>query len=153
MSSSGSSVSDRKFGNKISKTPIVIGKTIDAYTVLAPNSRPIRRKPMSRRTAFKTNEITEIGSGTFQKCTGLSELHLPRALKTIGKYAFSDCSALTEIALPAGLTHIEFRAFHQCDKLTSVTFGGTDTAWNAVTIGEDNAPIVNATKIFAATAE
>ena len=53
----------------------------------------------------------------------------------IGQFAFRDCSSLESIVIPAGVTSIGYQAFYSCRNLTSITFGGTEDEWNAISKG------------------
>ena len=57
-------LSDTKSGKTCSNTHRKTGRISDVYTVLTPNSRPIKRNPTTRSAAFKIKVSTEIGSGT-----------------------------------------------------------------------------------------
>lgn len=64
------------------------------------------------------DRVTNIGSGAFYLCSGLTAIHLPSAMTSIGEYAFNGCSALTDITLPSGLKSIGANAFFDCRNLT-----------------------------------
>ena len=66
---------DTKSGKTCSNTHRKTGRISDVYTVLTPNSRPIKRKPTTRSAAFKIKVSTEIGSGiTFPKSIARPEI-------------------------------------------------------------------------------
>jgi hypothetical protein len=50
-----------------------------------------------------------------------------------------------EIDLPNTITTIDSSAFDKCNSLTTVNYTGTKAQWNAIQIGANNAPLVNAT--------
>ena len=67
--------------------------------------------------------VTSIGSGAFSECTGLATVSFAAGsqLKAIGDYAFSN-SGLTSITIPASVTSISRYAFYGCSGLTTVSF-------------------------------
>ena len=67
--------------------------------------------------------VTEIGMHAISKCSGLSIVKFEgsSSLDTIGDLAFNECTALTEIGLPKSLRTIEGSAFLNCSSLRSVT--------------------------------
>lgn len=63
-----------------------------------------------------SNELTFIGNGAFDRCSGLTgQLLLPNGLKMIGDSAFGGCSNLSgTLQLPSSLEHIGRSAFYGC---------------------------------------
>ena len=61
---------------------------------------------------------------SFEGCTALSSVSLPRRLRLIGKNAFLGCASLTAITLPPRIKGIADRAFLGCEALADVTFLG-----------------------------
>ena len=43
------------------------------------------------------NTVTEIGSGAFYDCTGLTSISIPNSVTVIGHYAFAYCPGLTDV--------------------------------------------------------
>ena len=64
--------------------------------------------------------IKSIGTDAFNQCEKLSRVSLPAGLKTIGDRAFECCGALKSITIPDSVTEIGEMAFFMCCKLTSV---------------------------------
>lgn len=60
---------------------------------------------------------TPSGQGTFNGCTGLTEVVLPNTLTTIQAQAFRGCTALTTINFPASITTIGTNAFYQTSSM------------------------------------
>lgn len=80
--------------------------------------------------------VTEIGKGTFHRCSKLSSVTLPNTVTNIGYMAFEGCSSLSSINIPSNLTSIGVAAFKKCLQLTSfvipqgVTYIETDTFYD-----------------------
>ena len=72
--------------------------------------------------------ITEIEANTFQYCSALESIAIPQSVTTIGESAFRSCSSLTDITIPEGVTSIGNKAFQYCSALASITIAHTVTA-------------------------
>ena len=70
---------------------------------------------------------------------------VPSGVTAIGDSAFEDCSSLTSITIPSGVTSIGDWAFGGCSSLTDVYYTGTQTQWDAISIGTKNDPLLSAT--------
>ena len=64
--------------------------------------------------------VTNIGDGTFEECSALTQVTIPNSVTSIGSYAFSGCSALTQVTIPGSVTSIGSSAFEYCYALASV---------------------------------
>ncbi|MCA9096043.1 MAG: leucine-rich repeat domain-containing protein, partial [Planctomycetaceae bacterium] len=64
--------------------------------------------------------VTDIESGAFQKCQGLTDVSIPDSVTSIGPMAFRNCSSLVHVKLPASLERIEISTFLSCVRLASV---------------------------------
>ena len=64
------------------------------------------------------NNVTSIGDGVFNGCSGLTSITIPESVTNIGGYAFSGCG-ITSIHLPSTITSIGEDAFN-CEKLVRV---------------------------------
>ena len=62
--------------------------------------------------------LEELPSRAFYDKRSLTDIKLPKTLKTIGAYAFNDCSSLTSITIPDSVTSIGKQTFCQCNSLT-----------------------------------
>ncbi len=95
------------------------------------------------------SSVTSIGDGAFYFCLSLESIDIPDGIASIGTCAFYCCDSLTNITIPSSVTSVGDYAFAMCDFLTDVYYGGTEAQWNAITIGEDNECLTNATVHFA----
>ncbi len=87
---------------------------------------------------------TAIGKYAFTGCTSLTELALPGGLETVDESAFKDCEVITKLTVPASVTSIADGAFSGCIALTDVYYLGAKAQWDAISIGADNEPLLNA---------
>jgi hypothetical protein len=76
--------------------------------------------PSSMTIGGNTYTVTGIGDLAFNKCSGLTAIHLPESVTSIGNSAFASCSSLTSINIPDGVTSIGMGLFEKCSQLTSV---------------------------------
>lgn len=76
----------------------------------------------SIRTVTAEAGISSIGSNAFSHCTALKELNLGKHIAFIGNHAFGDCVNLADIY-----------------------YEGTQLQWDGILIGDDNAPLYQAT--------
>ncbi len=113
------------------------------------------------KTVKLPNGIVGIGGGTFMDCKYLTSVTLPSGLKSISynlfngctnlksvkipdgvtkieEGAFMNCSSLASINIPAGVKSIKYDAFTSCPLLNDVYYGGKKSAWNKISIHEDN---------------
>lgn len=67
-----------------------------------------------------SNSITEIGTSTFEGCTGLTSITIPNSVTTIGERAFWGCRSMTTVTIGNLVTSIGARAFDGCSGLTSI---------------------------------
>ena len=76
--------------------------------------------------------LTEIGWGAFDGCTGLTgvlDLSVCISLTEIGEMAFENCTALAKVCLPASLTTIGWRAFNKCNNVQTLSVDPANTAF------------------------
>jgi len=67
--------------------------------------------------------VTELGAEAFRNCTAITELTLPKGLKTIGNWAMSGCTGLTSIVIPNSVTSVGYSVLMDCKNLKNVTIG------------------------------
>lgn len=118
------------------------------------------------------SSVTSIKGSAFENCLSLPSVTIPNSVTSIGNSAFSGCASLTAIIIPGGVTSIDdsafensglvnvtigsgvasigSKAFKNCDDLSDVYYGGTETQWNAIEIGNNNEPLLNATIHYSA---
>lgn len=80
------------------------------------------------------NTVTSIGRAAFYGCTSLTSITIPDNVTSIGESAFYGCTDLTTVSIPEGVTNIDDCAFVDCSSLSSVTYSGTISQWNAITL-------------------
>ncbi len=69
---------------------------------------------------FESVGLDYVGKEWFRGCRKLTNIVLPRTIKTIEDYAFTSCSALQEIELPAAVATIGNQAFDDCKDLKTI---------------------------------
>ena len=91
------------------------------------------------------DSVTSIGEMAFYFCESLTNITIPDGVTNIGDYAFDFCKSLTSITIPDSVTGIGELAFYGCDSLSDVYYGGSETDWKNIEIGERNECLLNAT--------
>jgi len=85
-----------------------------------------------------------IRNGAFQGAA-MSSIAFPSTAKYIQGHTFDNCKDLVSVHLSDTLKRIYYYAFANCTSLTDVYYDGTPEQWAAITIGEGNEPLQNAT--------
>ncbi|MCI5655103.1 MAG: sigma-70 family RNA polymerase sigma factor [Ruminococcus sp.] len=75
----------------------------------------------SDKTYTVPESVTEISFCAFQRNGIVTEITLPKGLKTMKAKAFLDCASLKKINIPSGITKIEWSLFSGCKALTEIT--------------------------------
>ena len=88
--------------------------------------------------------VTEIGDESFYACSSLESVTIPEGIVTIQYGAFEGNTALKSVNLPVTLESVVNNAFYRCPALADVYYAGTRTQWNAVNIGDNNDPLIDA---------
>ncbi|GHV51143.1 hypothetical protein AGMMS49579_05930 [Spirochaetia bacterium] len=81
-------------------------------------------------------DVTSIGRGAFNNCTGLTSVGIPAGVIGIGDYAFYNCTGLTSVSIPANFTFIGDSAFDGCTGLTSIRIGA-NVSWKGTSFAND----------------
>ncbi len=92
--------------------------------------------------------LTSIPEYTFYYCQSITSITVPSKVTSIGSNAFYYCTDLARINIPSSVTSIGDAAFCRCGKLTTIYYSGSETQWNAISIGSDNEQLTSATKRY-----
>ena len=128
----------------LAAVPLAEATEVFAYTVKADGSCAITGYQEDAETGFQDGEgrleipaeidghpVTEIGSGAFSGCEGISSLLIPGTVKRIGNGAFSGCMALESVVIEEGVMEIGEEAFFGCAALSRAVL-----PWSVHAIGE-----------------
>ena len=72
--------------------------------------------------------LSAIADNTFENCSNLTSVTLPKSVTLIGNSAFSGCSSLTKVTIPKSVTTVGSHAFDGCNSLTSVNIPSNITS-------------------------
>lgn len=90
--------------------------------------------------------VQYIGDWAFRDCIGFTgKLVVPNNVVVIDEYAFAGCAGIEQVEIPANLQSIGEGAFEDCASLADVYYAGNLNQWNQISIGANNAPLLNAT--------
>jgi len=90
--------------------------------------------------------IKSIGYAAFNGCTSLKTVTLPDSVTSVGDFAFYGCSSLTDITIDTAIASIGKAAFDECSSLANANYAGGQSGWNAVTVADNNRPLLSALK-------
>lgn len=99
----------------------------------------------SLSTLIFSNKLESIGDYSFYDCYELSSVKLGTSVKSIGIYAFAQCTSLASLFIPLSVTSIGNSAFNWCYDLVDVYYSGSNSQWNAISIGSNNTYLTTAT--------
>lgn len=99
---------------------VVVPAQVEGRAVTRIGSLAFANSRRFLRSVVLPNGITDIESGAFLGCTGLTNLTLPDSVRSIGDYAFGGCTNLVRILLGNGLASIGSGAFLGCSRLANV---------------------------------
>ena len=88
--------------------------------------------------------ITEIKEFAFTGCS-ITEVTLPKSIKSVGASAFASCQQLTSVILSNAEITIGKESFEYCNELSDIYFSGTKQQRSTITIGKRNDKFENAT--------
>jgi len=87
--------------------------------------------------------ITKVSRMAFYECASLKDVTVKGPVTEIAEYAFTHCTALETLTIPATVTAIAEAAVNDCGALKDIYFGGTESDWSNVEVGQFNYPILN----------
>lgn len=64
--------------------------------------------------------VTNIASGAFGLCEGLTGVEIPNTVTSISEFAFEGCYGLTNLTIPSSVKNINHKAFASCENLDVV---------------------------------
>ena len=91
------------------------------------------------------DSVTSIDRYAFYNCTGLTSVTIPDSVTSICDDAFYKCTGLTSVTIPDSVTNIGDAAFSYCRSLTDVYYGGSESDWEKIKIGDNNTKLTDAT--------
>ena len=97
-----------------------LGNSISAKSILDLAGGNYNKDDITELDLSGCTDLTSIGTGAFDGCSGLTEVKLPSTVITIGNGAFNQCRKLTKVNLPSTVTTIGNGAFSSCTDLTSI---------------------------------
>ena len=95
-----------------------------------------------------SDSVKNIESMAFNKCESLTSLIIPEGVTRLKSYLFNGSNSLSTITLPVSVTTIDSYAFDYCESLTTVYYAGSESQWNAISIGTSNDPLTNAQIVY-----
>ena len=90
------------------------------------------------------SSVQFIDINAFTDCKNLKTITIPEGITSLGFGVFENCTNLKEITIPKSVTNIDNKAFNGCTSLGDVYYKGSKSEWDAVTIGKNNDPLLNA---------
>ena len=88
--------------------------------------------------------VIKIGNSAFYECVSLESVKIPSGVIIIDDLAFLDCTDLASVTIPSSVTDIGEGAFSGCISLADVYYDGTEAQWDAITIYDENAFLLDA---------
>ena len=70
------------------------------------------------------------------------------SVTTIGDSAFYGRNDINAIVIPTAITTIEVYGLNLNGSIGTIYYEGTEEQWNAIDIGENNADVLDATKVY-----
>ena len=97
------------------------------------------------QTTFIPDSVTSIGDYAFDGCTELKSVTIPDSVTSIGEDAFFCCTGLTSVTIPDSVASIGKGAFNFCESLKDVYYGGSESDWEKIKIGDNNTDLTEST--------
>ena len=106
----------------------------------------------------ETGELVISGTGAIEEEAFHSNKEILKAtiesgITEISDRAFCECDELATLVVGSDVTIIGDNAFADCGSLTDIYYDGIEEEWNAISIGENNDELKNATIYFAEVPE
>lgn len=92
--------------------------------------------------------IKTIKNSAFVYGTAITSATIPEGVESIGIFTFAGCENLKKVTLPKSLTNISYGAFTESNNINEVHYYGTEELWNRINIGSSNEGLLNAKIIF-----
>lgn len=102
------------------------------------NCKKLKSVRLSKNLISLSNEV-------FQDCVSLTSVEIPDGLTYLPPYLFYNCSNLKNVLIADTVTDIWTGVFGECNNLKNVYYSGNKSAWNSISIAEDNESFKNAT--------
>tara|TARA_B100000902_G_scaffold297120_1_gene284192 strand:- start:966 stop:2468 length:1503 start_codon:yes stop_codon:yes gene_type:complete len=128
---------------------------IEDYCFTIRDDYMFKNKELKSVTFEEGSLLTEIGNGSFFRCSSLESVHIPKSVKTLGNYSFklclklksvffeegskleylgrgwfSHCVILESIKIPKLVKYLGDKCFENCKNLKSITFEKNSTLEN-----------------------
>lgn len=78
--------------------------------------------------------IKSINEYAFNSCHNLQAVVIEEGCTYLGEDAFENCSELSEVYLPASIEEIDSNCFRNCPKLVNIIYAGTVDDWEKISI-------------------
>ena len=87
-------------------------------------------------------------SSVLSKSTEATSANLPDNTVGIANDAFDRSKGLVSVEIPKNVKYIGYSAFSECENLATVTYGGEESEWIVISIGDDNLFLLAADKTY-----
>ena len=102
-------------------------------------------------TSLTISGDTQLGEAVFNDCEDLRSVVFESGTTSTPYDTFNNCWSIAALELPATVTTITERAFVNCSGLKNVYFGGSQSQWEAISVGARNDALTNASIHFNST--
>ena len=107
-------------------------------------------KCSAMKTIILTDRTEALYDYSFYQMSALETVIIPsgnKYVKSIGYAAFYRCTSLETLVIPSTVTSIDEHAFNGTSNLKTILFEGTQEQWDAITVGNYNYGLANATVV------